>query len=143
MSTGDPYFDLLLTRPATPRGRTSKSKRRPRRGADGKPLEHVIQKACLAALSKHRNVAKVWRQQAGVVTTQESQRVMRLGPAGIADIGGIMSDGRALQIEVKRPGADVSPGDAQWRWLTSCHAAGAVAGVAHSPEEALSIVDEQ
>ena len=65
--------------------------------------------------------------------------LVRIGSHGEADIfGHRISDGRALYIEVKLPGEH--PRDDQQKFLDAMNAAGAIAGCAHSVEEALEIV---
>ena len=139
----DDYMAFLAANHAARKGagRPVKRRRRSRVGKDGKPTESAIQGAVVAALRAHPGVAMVWRQNAGVVQAQ-SGYVMRVGEKGMADVGGILRGGRALQIEIKRPGIDVAAGTAQAEWLHACSDAGAAAGVAHGVEEALAIVDE-
>ena len=132
------YFGLLADH-AGKRPRV-KRRRNPRVGADGNPTEAAIQRTILAALQAHPGVALAWRQNAGAVRDQ-SGYVVRMGPKGMADLGGILRGGRSLQIEVKRPGIDVAAGTPQAEWLHACADAGAAVGVAHGVEEALAIVD--
>jgi len=49
---------------------------------------------------------EAWRQQAGGILVKGSQgrHWVRLGPAGVSDITGILPDGRRLEVECKRPG---------------------------------------
>ncbi len=49
-----------------------------------------------------------------------------------------MSDGKAIYIEVKLPGEH--PRDDQQKFIDAMKRTGAIAGCAHSVEEALSIV---
>lgn len=63
---------------------------------------------------------------------------MNVGHHGEADIWGHrISDGRAFYIEVKLPGEGVRPD--QKKFLEAMRNTGAIAGVAHSVEEALEI----
>lgn len=65
---------------------------------------------------------------------------MNVGHHGEADIfGHRIRDGKALYIEVKLPGENPRPD--QKKFLESMSRTGAIAGVAHSVEEALNIVD--
>ena len=65
---------------------------------------------------------------------------MNVGHHGEADIfGHRMKDGKALYIEVKLPGENPRPD--QKKFLEAMRNTGAIAGVAHSVEEALKIVD--
>ena len=64
---------------------------------------------------------------------------MNVGHHGEADIWGHrISDGKALYIEVKLPGEE--PRKDQEKFLTAMRKTGAIAGCAHSIEEALEIV---
>lgn len=64
---------------------------------------------------------------------------MNIGHHGEADIWGHrISDGKALYIEVKLPGEHPRPD--QEKFLTAMRKTGAIAGCAHSIEEALEIV---
>lgn len=65
--------------------------------------------------------------------------LVRIGSHGESDIfGHRISDGKALYIEVKLPGEQ--PRADQQKFLDAMAAAGAIAGCAHSVEEALEIV---
>ena len=65
--------------------------------------------------------------------------VVNVGHHGEADIWGHRTkDGKALYIEVKLPGENPRPD--QKKFLEAMRNTGAIAGVAHSVEEALSIV---
>lgn len=55
-------------------------------------------------------------------------------------MGHRISDGKALYIEVKMPGEE--PREDQEKFLKAMKRAGAIAGCAHSIEEALKIVKE-
>ena len=68
--------------------------------------------------------------------------IVNIGQHGEADIfGHRISDGKALYIEVKLPGEHPRPD--QEKFLKAMKAAGAIAGCAHSVEEALAIAAEQ
>lgn len=63
---------------------------------------------------------------------------MNVGHHGESDImGHRISDGRAIYIEVKLPGEHPRPD--QQKFLDAMRNTGAIAGVAHSVEEALRI----
>ena len=64
--------------------------------------------------------------------------IVNIGHHGEADIWGHRcSDGRAFYIEVKLPGEE--PRDDQQKFLEAMRKSGAIAGCAHSVEEALRI----
>ena len=66
--------------------------------------------------------------------------VVHVGQHGESDImGHRISDGKALYIEVKLPGEKPRPD--QQKFLDAMKRTGALAGCAHSIEEALSIVE--
>ena len=65
--------------------------------------------------------------------------IVNVGQHGESDIfGHRISDGKALYIEVKLPGEE--PREDQQKFIDAMKAAGAIAGCAHSVEEALNIV---
>lgn len=65
--------------------------------------------------------------------------IVNVGRHGESDImGHRISDGRAIYIEVKLPGEH--PRDDQQKFLNAMRRTGAIAGCAHSVEEALQIV---
>lgn len=65
--------------------------------------------------------------------------VVNIGHHGEADIWGHrIRDGKALYIEVKLPGENPRPD--QRKFLDAMTAKGAIAGVAHSVDEALEII---
>lgn len=66
--------------------------------------------------------------------------IVNIGQHGEADIWGHrISDGKALYIEVKLPGE--KPRQDQQKFLDAMRNTGALAGCAHSVEEALKIVE--
>ena len=67
--------------------------------------------------------------------------IVNVGNNGESDVWGHrISDGKAFYIEIKLPGE--SPRQDQEKFLRAMRAAGAIAGCAHSVEEALAIVKE-
>ena len=68
-------------------------------------------------------------------------RLMRAGFKGAADVTGQMTDGRRLEIEVKRPDHNGVPSEDQGAFLLRVEGNGGVAGVARSVEEALAIIE--
>ena len=103
----------------------------------GKPLERDVLRAILRALKNHPLVAMVQRRQSGVF--REGDRFVRVGKRGEADVSGILKGGRSFAIEVKRPGG--KPSELQTEFIRCVIAAGGVAGVATSVEEALAIIE--
>ena len=55
---------------------------------------------------------RLWRQNVG--TMRINDRVIKYGQKGMADLSGILPDGRRLEIEVKTPRGRQS--DAQKNW---------------------------
>ncbi len=98
--------------------------------------ETRLQNEIIAALCKNGCIA--WNHTVGQFYTKYGA-VVNIGHHGEADIRGHrISDGRALYIEVKLPGEQ--PRDDQRKFIKAMTATGALAGCAHSVEEALEIV---
>lgn len=64
--------------------------------------------------------------------------MVQVGHHGEADIYGHRADGKAFYVEVKLPGQH--PREDQRMFLRSMRDSGAIAGVAHSVEEAMEVV---
>lgn len=87
----------------------------------------LCQNGCVA---RNHTVGQFFTKYGGTVN---------IGHHGEADIfGHRVSDGKALYIEVKLPGEKPRPD--QVKFLKAMASTGAIAGVAHSIEEALNIV---
>lgn len=98
--------------------------------------ETKLQNQIIAALCSHGCVAR--NHTVGNFWTSYGGRV-NVGTHGEADIHGHrISDGRAIYIEVKLPGE--KPREDQQKFLDAMRRTGAIAGCAHSVEEALEIV---
>lgn len=98
--------------------------------------ETALQNKIIAALCRNGCVAR--NHTVGQFFTKYGA-VVNIGHHGEADIfGHRIWDGRAFYIEVKLPGEHPRPD--QQKFLDAMSAAGAIAGCAHSIEEALSIV---
>lgn len=68
----------------------------------------------------------------------KSRRLYRGAPAGTSDILGCLPGGRFFALEAKRPG--MKPTNKQKAFLESVRAAGGIAGVACSIEEAARLL---
>lgn len=79
----------------------------------------------------------VMRTNAGVFYSSNGDKV-RIGFPGLSDLVGCTSSGRFYAIEVKLPGEYPRPD--QKKYLETMLSKGALAGCAHSIEEALEIV---
>ena len=98
--------------------------------------ETALQNQIIAALCRNGCVAR--NHTVGNFYTQYGGRVA-VGSHGESDImGHRISDGKAFYIEVKLPGE--KPREDQRKFLDAMSRAGAIAGCAHSVEEALQIV---
>lgn len=98
--------------------------------------ETILQNQIIVALCKNGCVAR--NHTVGQFYTKYGS-IVNVGHHGESDITGHrISDGRAIYIEVKLPGEH--PRDDQKKFLKSMANTGAIAGVAHSIEEALEIV---
>ena len=98
--------------------------------------ETKLQNQIIVALCQNGCVA--WNHTVGQFFTKYGSTV-NIGHHGEADIRGHRrSDGRAFYIEVKLPGQH--PREDQAKFLAAMRNSGAIAGCAHSVEEALKIV---
>ena len=98
--------------------------------------ETILQNQIIVALCKNGCVAR--NHTVGQFYTKYGS-IVNVGHHGEADIWGHrISDGRAIYIEVKLPGEH--PREDQKKFLQAMANTGAIAGVAHSIEEALEIV---
>ena len=98
--------------------------------------ETILQNQIIVALCKNGCVAR--NHTVGQFYTKYGS-IVNVGHHGEADIWGHrISDGRAIYIEVKLPGEH--PREDQKKFLQAMANTGAIAGVAHSIEDALEIV---
>ena len=98
--------------------------------------ETILQNQIIVALCQNGCVAR--NHTVGQFYTKYGS-IVNVGHHGESDITGHrISDGRALYIEVKLPGEHPRPD--QKKFLQAMANTGAIAGVAHSIEEALEIV---
>lgn len=96
--------------------------------------ETAIKNAILLALGDREDVL-AWNAPVGTFRAfDDPSRVVRVGPAGRADIIGVVA-GRALAIEVKTPTGRLRPD--QERWRDEFEKVGGLWVLARSPEEAL------
>lgn len=101
--------------------------------------ERALQNSIISALCQHGCVAR--NHTVGNFYTSYGGRV-QVGTPGESDImGHRIADGKALYIEVKLPGEH--PREDQRKFLEAMSKTGALAGCAHSIEEALKIVRNQ
>lgn len=99
--------------------------------------ETILQNQIIVALCKNGCVAR--NHTVGQFFTKYGS-IVNIGHHGEADITGHrISDGRAIYIEVKLPGEH--PREDQKKFLQAMANTGAIAGVAHSIEEALEIIE--
>lgn len=98
--------------------------------------ETSLQNKILVALSEHGCIAR--NHTVGQFYTKYGS-IIHVGKHGESDImGHRISDGKAIYIEVKLPNEHPRPD--QKLFLETMRNTGALAGVAHSVEEALEIV---
>lgn len=98
--------------------------------------ETALQNQIIAALCEKGCYAT--NHTVGLFYTKYGSMV-HIGKNGEADIWGHTPTGRAMYIEVKLPGEE--PRDDQERFLDAMRRTGAIAGAAHSVEEALNIAE--
>jgi hypothetical protein len=104
--------------------------------------EADIQRAILRYLRLHPKVEFAGRFNRGAVAATYKGRTsfVRFNTIeGFPDIHGLLRDGRALYVEVKRPGA--RPTEAQQQFIERAVRAGAVAIVATSLEDVQAVLD--
>ena len=108
------------------------------RKTPAKNKEGSIQWEILKMLRKHPKVGLVWRQNSMTAKFSNRDGTTRFVKAnsakGMSDIMGTLKDGRALAIEVKKPGESVEPH--QQAFLDKINASGGVAFVARSVDDA-------
>ena len=76
----------------------------------------------------------------GLCYTRDGRPIRTGVPVGFSDLfGHRISDGRAFYIEVKAPNG--KPSASQLLFLTKLRADGAIAGICHSAEEALRLLE--
>ena len=98
--------------------------------------ETILQNQIRAALSE----AVLFRVNVGVFKTADGRTISTGVPVGFPDLFGFRrSDGRAVFIEVKMPGK--KPTEKQAAFLDAVRAAGALAGIARSVQDAIEIVE--
>lgn len=101
--------------------------------------EHDIQNEIRAALSPY---AVMFRINVGSGRTVDGRFFNTGVPSGFSDLFGVRrSDGKAVFIEVKKPGGKVT--DRQKNFLERMKKIGAVTGIAHSTEEAIRLITEE
>ena len=129
----------LIEPPAQPKRRRSGTVKPPR------PLEKDIKTAIFNALSAHPlvlEVAVVGVSSGRIVRPDGSRTAWRRwGEAGTPDIVGRIKDRRRFRIEVKTPARRNTVTPEQRERLDETIAAGGLAGVATSVQEAVAIVE--
>jgi hypothetical protein len=83
-------------------------------------------------------VGRVIHQSGGTVTLADARMIQAGLTKGGADIIGISPDGRFIGVEVKTKTGRVS--QEQDRFISAVRAAGGIAGVARSVEDALKLI---
>jgi hypothetical protein len=136
---GKPRRELPI--PPEPKKRV---KREPQPAEQREPSEAEILRAIVQLLKRHPRVAMSWRQNSGTFQERNrdgSVRYIRANTArGMSDIMGTLKDGRTLAIEVKSRTGRMRPG--QEEFLASIRAAGGVAGVCRSVEDAQKLLGD-
>jgi hypothetical protein len=98
---------------------------------NAQPLEKEVQRDILDWLEKVGVWA--WRSNRGAfgATHNGKRRFVTFGCRGQSDISGVLPGGRALFVEVKRPGGDGPTPDQQW-FIDTANRSGGLAFVARS-----------
>ena len=101
--------------------------------------EHRIQNEIRAAVSDY---CVIFRMNVGEGLTKDGRFFSTGVPRGFSDLFGVRkSDGRAVFIEVKTPKG--RPTKQQINFINRMRAAGAVAGICRSAEEAVRLINER
>lgn len=100
--------------------------------------ETILQNQIIVALNEAGCYAV--NHTVGDFYTKYGGRV-KVGVPGQADVWGVTNTGRALFVEVKLPGEH--PRENQKQFLEAMRGYGAIAGVAHSVEEALWLISSE
>lgn len=101
--------------------------------------EHRIQNAIRAAVAPY---AVIFRVNVGSGRTEDGRYFSSGVPVGFSDLFGVrLSDGRAVFIEVKTPKG--RPTKQQINFISRMRAAGAIAGICRSAEEAVRLINER
>lgn len=113
-----------------------------RQQATPRVREADIQRAILAALQLHPRVAWIARMNVGVMrrpNADGSERAVKFGFPGLADLVGQLVDGRLLALECKRADGQLT-GD-QRAFLSRVAGNGGVAAVVRSVGDALAAIE--
>lgn len=102
-------------------------------------LESQIRKEIMLALGSRRDV-RIWNNNTGRLIDSTGRQVSYGLCVGSSDLIGILSDGRFLALEVKRPGG--KPTNEQVVFLEIIKKFGGVAGIVTSVAEAQRVVDD-
>lgn len=98
--------------------------------------EHEIQNEIRAALTP---LCVIFRANVGTGYTKDGRYFSTGLPKGFSDLFGFRRrDGRAVFVEVKKPGGRVSP--EQKHFISSMRNLGAIAGICYSADEAVELV---
>ena len=141
-------YAALSGRPARELPIPPEPKRRPKRepspAEQRQPSEAENLRAIMAMLRRHPKVALCWLQNSGTFQERNRDGTTRYIRAntqrGMSDIMGALMDGRTLAIEVKSRTGRMRPG--QEEFLQTIRAAGGVAGVCRSVEDAVALLGE-
>ena len=124
---------------------TEKSLKMPRSGSTKKPLEKDVQKAIQEAFWAKYRIELVATDAGGKGFRGKNGTVHGHSgiPSGFPDLVGVIPpNGRAIYIEVKRPGSKVVPGGLQDGWLIKLYTWGAVAFWADSVDMAIGMYEQ-
>lgn len=127
-----------------PLAQAQPARRRQKSARKREPKETDITRIILDGLRLHPAVLRIVRSNTGagrLMQNGKPGRFVRFGFVGQPDITGVARDGRVIAIEVKRRSTRNSTSKAQKEYLADVRAAGGLAGVATSYEEAVAIVE--
>ena len=100
--------------------------------------EHEIQNEIRVAVSPY---CVIFRANVGSAKTADGRYFSTGLPAGFPDLFGVRRrDGKAIFIEVKKPGGRIRP--EQKHFIETMCTLGAVAGICYSAEDAVNLITE-
>lgn len=104
--------------------------------------ERDIQNQILLAVGSRKDV-RLWRQNAGMARSMESDNVIRMGVAGCADLTGIVTiSGLGIRLEIEVKTAKGRQSDQQIRFEKMVNDRGGIYILARSVDDAISQLEE-
>jgi len=109
------------------------------RGKEAELLRQILLAASAVRMPDGSPACVLWRQQCGLFTGPTGN-VVKIGIEGQADLGGVLANGRAVQVEVKSPAGRLR--DGQVRWAAMARRMNVLYLVARSVDDVTSAIRE-